>query len=244
MKISRLLFLGALFGTAPASRAQEAHSQKFVPLSQRPLLQIPPPSPYEKEILAFEAADKKKFPAPGGVLFIGSSSIRLWRSLDTDFPGFNPINRGFGGSQISDSVEFAPRIATIYAPSKIIFYAGTNDIQAGKSAPQVFEDWRKFVAAVRPRLPATPITFLSIVESPSREKNVATVRAANALIKSWNATQPNLDFIDVSTPLRGADGQMRLELFQSDRLHLTAAGYAIWREVLLPYLMPPSTPKS
>ncbi len=183
---SHFLLLAALFGAVPAlhtAPVSGAPNAAFVPLSQRPLLQIPAPSVWEKEIAAFETADKKRFPTPGGVLFIGSSSIRGWRSLETDFPGLSTLNRGFGGSQISDSALFAPRIVWPYAPSKIVFYAGTNDIQAGKSPQQVFEDWKNFVAIARQKLPATPILFLSLVESPARLKNVEKVRAANALIQ-------------------------------------------------------------
>src|SRR5687767_185738 len=97
----------------------------------------PAESPFEKEIRAFEAADAKHGPTSGGVLFVGSSSIRLWTTLAKDFPELPVINRGFGGSQIADSIRYAPRIVLPYKPKTIILYAGDNDLADGKSPEQV-----------------------------------------------------------------------------------------------------------
>src|SRR5436190_20502785 len=88
---------------------------------------------FEKEILAFEAADKTNPPPKNAILFIGSSSIRMWKSLAKDFPEQRVINRGFGGSEIIDSVRNVARIVVPYHPRQIFMYAGGNDIHAGKS---------------------------------------------------------------------------------------------------------------
>src|SRR3954462_2033114 len=110
-------------------------------------------APFEKEIEAFEAADKTNPPPKNAILFIGSSSIRMWKDLAKDFPEFQVINRGFGGSEISDSVHYADRIVLPYHPRQIIMYAGGNDIHGGKSPEQVFSDFKAFVGAVRKALP-------------------------------------------------------------------------------------------
>src|SRR2546423_9553455 len=119
-------------------------------------------NPFEKDILAFEASDKTNPPPKNAVLFIGSSSIRMWKTLARDFPDYQVINRGFGGSQIADSVYFFDRIVTKYEPRVIVFYAGGNDINAGKSAEIVFDDFKHFVSAVREKLPATKVVYISI----------------------------------------------------------------------------------
>ena len=101
-------------------------------------------APFAAEIAAFEAADKKNPPPSRGIVFVGSSSIRFWTTLALDFPGLPVINRGFGGSEIADSVRYADRIVLPYKPKMIVFYAGTNDINAGKSPTQVLKRFSGF----------------------------------------------------------------------------------------------------
>jgi len=100
--------------------------------------------PFENEIKAYEQADKTNPPPREANLFVGSSSIRLWKTMAEDLPGKNVINRGFGGSQIADSVRFADRIVIPYHPARIFFYAGDNDLNAGKSPETVAGDFAAF----------------------------------------------------------------------------------------------------
>jgi len=193
-------------------------------------------NPWEPAIRAFEAADANHPPVPGGVVFIGSSSIQKWGSLPDDFPGRNAINRGFGGSRLADSTVFVHRIATNYRPRLIVLYAGDNDVFEGHSAEQVFADFKDFVAAVRQDLPDEPIAFISIKPSPSRAHLMPTMRAANALIADYARTQKNIRYVDVFTPMLDASGQPRAELFIEDRLHMNRAGYALWISILAPLL--------
>ncbi len=118
--------------------------------------------PFAAEIAAFEAADRRDPPAPGGVVFVGSSSIRLWPRLSDDFPGVYILQRGFGGSQLSDVVRYAPRIVLPYRPRLIVLYAGDNDLWEGKSPDSVFRDYQAFVARVQRALPETRIAYVSI----------------------------------------------------------------------------------
>ncbi len=190
---------------------------------------------WEKEIAAFEAADQKQPPVKGDILFVGSSSIRLW-DVKRSFPELAVVNRGFGGSQIEDSTHFAERIIGAHEPRAIVFYAGDNDIASGKSAELVAGDFEKFVAKVRGKRPETQILFIAIKPSPSRWKHIETQRAANQKIREFCERGERLTYIDISPPMLGKDGQPREELFLKDRLHMTPAGYAVWNEQLRPHL--------
>ena len=192
--------------------------------------------PFEAEILAFEAVDKTNPPPHGAVLFTGSSSIRKWTTLAQDLKGHKVINRGFGGSQISDSVYYADRIVIPYQPQQIVFFAGSNDLDAGKTPDQVFNDFKAFVQKVRGALPRVEMDYLAITTSPLRWHEVEQVKKANSLISSWIMAQDHLTFINVFPATLGKDGQPRPELFLADRLHMNAQGYAIWTALIEPYL--------
>jgi lysophospholipase L1-like esterase len=191
---------------------------------------------FEAEILAFEAMDKTNPPPHGAILFTGSSSIRKWTTLAQDFNGLKVINRGFGGSEISDLVYYASRIIIPYQPRRIVMFAGANDLDAGKSPEQVFDDFKTFVQKVRGALPKVEIDYISITTSPLRWHEVDQVRKANGLISSWIFAQDHLTFINVFPATLGEDGQPRPELFLADRLHMNARGYAIWTSIIEPYL--------
>lgn len=191
---------------------------------------------WEKEISAFEASDKTNPPPRGAILFVGSSSIRLWTNLATAFPKQKVINRGFGGSQIADSVAFADRIILPYKPKMVVFYAGDNDIANGNSPEQVLADFKRFVGTVHDARPGTTIAFISIKPSPSRWHLADKQKAANQLIKALCEKEKQLSYIDVFTPMLGANGEPRPELFVEDRLHLNTKGYELWRSVIEPHL--------
>lgn len=191
---------------------------------------------WETEIESFEEADRQHPPAKGAVLFIGSSSIRLWQSLAEDFPGRKVINRGFGGSEIADSTFYVNRIITPYRPKIIVLYAGDNDLANGKTPQQVFEDYKAFVRRVRRELPAAKIAFISIKPSPARASLLPGMKEANGLIKTYAARDKRLVFIDVFTPMLGSDGNPRPELFGPDKLHLSKEGYSLWKSIIAPYL--------
>jgi len=192
--------------------------------------------PFAAEIAAFEVADKTNPPPRDAILFIGSSSIRLWKSLEQDFPRHRVINRGFGGSQIIDSVNFAGRIVLPCRPRQIVFYAGGNDINAGRSPEQVFADFKAFVATIHATLPRTKIAYISIAPNPARWSQVDRVKAANQLIEAHARTDPRLTFINVFSKMLGADGNPKPEIFVADRLHMNEKGYALWKEIVAPYL--------
>ena len=191
---------------------------------------------WESEIQSYEALDRAKPPAPGGIIFIGSSFIRLWKSLEQDFSEYRVINRGFGGSEISDSVTYAERIVIPYHPRLVVMYAGGNDIASGKGPDEVAKSFQDFVNKVLSRLPKTRIGFISIAPNPARWSQVEKVKRANALIEQFVGSNPQLSFINVFPHMLGPDGLPRPDLFVEDRLHMNAKGYEMWTRLVKPYL--------
>jgi lysophospholipase L1-like esterase len=168
---------------------------------------------------------------------VGSSSIRLWK-LGESFPGIEAINRGFGGSELADSVRYADRIVIAYRPKLVVLYAGDNDLAAGKTPERVAADFKQFVAKVHAALPKTRILYIGIKPSLSRWKLIDKIRDTNRRIKALAATDARLVFIDGEQSVLGPDGKPRPELFQPDGLHLNAAGYRVWAELVRPHLKP------
>src|ERR1043165_2122749 len=222
--ISRLqfLFLIGLSALVVGCRSTPPATQSVRPTS----------ASWEKEIAAFEARDKTGPPPQNGILFIGSSSIRMWTSLENDFPTLPVYNRGFGGSQIIDSVYYADRIVLPYRPRRIVLYAGGNDISAGKSAEQVFRDFQLFVATVRARLPKTEITYVSIAPNPSRWSQIDRIREANRLIRQYTQRTRRLSFVDVHSHMLNEQGTPKEGIYLPDNLHMNEKGYAIWKQVI------------
>jgi lysophospholipase L1-like esterase len=226
------LFAAALT-LAPATAP--AQTRPAAPIQLPPAMRVPPrPVPVERqpfaaEIAAFEARDAMARPAKGGILFLGSSSIRMWTDLAHDFPGINVINRGFGGSTIPDSVHYVDRIVTPYAPRAIVFYAGDNDLGAGRTPEEVSADFQALVSRVHAKLPTTRILFVSIKPSISRWQLIDGIRATNALVRDYVAGDSTLGYVDIFPAMLGVDGKPRPELYRQDGLHMTRAGYDIWR---------------
>ena len=199
----------------------------------------PPYAKWEKEIAAFEQHDAENPPPKHAIVFVGSSSIRKWTTVAQDFPHHQVLNRGFGGSEMADSVHFADRIVLPYAPRFIVVYAGGNDINAHKTAEQVFADFKAFVATVRAKQPEVPIAYISIAGNPKRWAQVEEVKKANALIEAYTKEQPALQFIDVFHAMLGADGLPRPEIFSADNLHMNPEGYKLWTQIVGRFLPKP-----
>ena len=195
------------------------------------------PERWESAIAKFEAEDRANPPAEDGIMFLGSSSIRMW-DVKKWFPGLPVVNRGFGGSQIADSLFYAERIVVPRKPRVIVFYAGDNDIAGGKTPERVFADYRAFVAEIHKYLPKTKIAFVAIKPSISRWRLVEPMRKANQRIEELSSKNELLVYIDVDAPMIGDDGRPRKELFLKDGLHMTDAGYKIWTDLVMPHVKP------
>jgi lysophospholipase L1-like esterase len=190
---------------------------------------------WEASIQKFESQDKQTPQPQGANLFVGSSSIRMWK-LDKSFPKSKTINRGFGGSEIADSIHFADRIILKHQPAVILLYAGDNDISHGKSAETVTADFRKFVSVVRKKLPDVRITFIAIKPSIKRWNLADEIREANKAISAICAADNQMDYVDVFKPMLGDDGKPRPELFLKDGLHMNDEGYRLWASIVRPLL--------
>ncbi len=193
------------------------------------------PASWEPTIQKFEEQDRRTPPPRKGVLFLGSSSIRAW-DVEKYFPEYPVINRGFGGSHIEDSLYYLDRIALPCEPRVIVFYAGDNDITAGKPPEEVAEDFKTLARKVFQALPRTRIVFISIKPSIARWKYVDLMRQANALIEAYCRTDRRLKYVDIDAPMLDADGRPRPELLKSDGLHLSPAGYDLWTGKVMPLL--------
>jgi len=191
---------------------------------------------WEPEIAAYEAADRANPPAKGGILFIGSSTIRLWKSLERDFPEHKVMNRGFGGSEIADATHFADRIIFPYEPKQIFLRAGNNDIHNGRLPQEVAADFANFVRTVQERLPKTEIVFISLCPVPDRWGEKDKNRMLNSTIRRMALDMPRVSYVNAWKISLTKDGRARPELFAGDKLHFNAEGYKLLAERVRPYL--------
>ncbi|WP_339092840.1 SGNH/GDSL hydrolase family protein [Variovorax paradoxus] len=235
----------ALFTAALATHAQPASSSFFAQESETAAAEAAAARDYlaakdrwHNELAAFARADQERFPAPGGVVFVGSSTVRMWTRLAQDFPRVpaGVVNRGFGGSTLNDCSLFARDLVVRYKPRQVVVYAGDNDLAEGRTPLQVLDSFARFANAVRAELPDTRISFVSVKPSPSREQLLPQIRETNHVISAYLNLLPNSEFIDIYTPMLGADGRPRMELFRGDRLHMTDEGYRLWQSVIGPHL--------
>ena len=197
------------------------------------------PQAWESSIRKFEEDDKVNPPKPGGIVFAGSSSIRFWDTLVADMKPLDVINRGFGGSELSDLNQYAKRIVIAYRPRAVVVYEGDNDLAEGspKTPETVANDFRRFVQIVHSELPETWIYVMSIKPSKLRWNEWPKMKAANKLIQEFVKTQERVQYVDVATPMFDAHGNLPGDLFQLDGLHPTPKCYAMWTSVIKPVLL-------
>ncbi len=199
---------------------------------------------WERDIQAFEAADRTNPPAMNAVLFTGASNIRLWKNIGDAFPGHRVFNRGFGGAEMADLAEFTGRIVIPYRPRIVVIYAGDNDLADHKTPEQISTAFRAFAQKVHAALPETIIGCIAVKPSPSRARLVAEVKETDALLESFCRTNANTIYIDDLTPMSNASGGPRPELFGKDGLHLNEQGRAIWASLIRPILDHYDPPKN
>jgi lysophospholipase L1-like esterase len=199
----------------------------------------PDPTRFEKNVLAYEAADKASPPPKNAILLAGDSQFFRWKTVSEDLAGYTVVNRGVDSFQSPDLVYYAERLVLAHRPRLIILHIGGNDVHNGRTAEQVLGDFRAFVAKVRAAQPDVPIAFSSITPSPGRWQEADVRRAANRLIKDYVGTQKRLHFIDLWDAMLGPGGQPREDLWVADRIHPNHDGYLIRVKVMTPLLGPP-----
>lgn len=187
--------------------------------------------PFAGEIAAFAEADAMAPPARCQILFVGSSSIRMWDTLAEDMAPRRVINRGFGGSTIADVNRYFDEVVRPYRPRAIVFYAGENEINMGAEPSWVVATFAEFMRLKREALEDTPVYFISLKPSRARVMQLEHQNEVNEAIAAMAERQSDLVFVDVTLAmLRG--GVPEDHIYLDDGLHMNAAGYAIWRRIV------------
>ena len=191
------------------------------------------------DIQNFKKQDSVSFPPKNAIVFVGSSSFTKWRDVQSYFPGYTIINRGFGGSTLPDVIRYANDVIIPYHPKEVVVYCGDNDLASSDTiTPQiVLNRFKTLFHIIRSNLPKANIAFVSIKPSPSRKQLMPKMEQANRLVKSFLQTQKNTSFIDVYHPMLMTNGKPIPEIFIEDSLHMNAKGYAIWKKAIQPHLL-------
>jgi len=200
----------------------------------------PDPARFAKDINAFDAADAKAPPPKGGIVFTGSSSVRLL-DIPKYFPGTGALNRGFGGSHISEVNHYLDRCVLRYEPSLVVLYCGGNDLWDKKSPEQVEEDFTEFRTRLFEKLPKAKLLVLAVRPSPARASIIHKEADLNERFRKAAEADKRITYI-AGTCDRYLDesGKPIPKYFVEDGLHMSPAGYEIWKELLTPYLKVPA----
>jgi len=190
------------------------------------------------EIRGFKKEDSIRFPAKKAILFVGSSSFRMWKTLAQDFPDHKVINRGFGGSGLPNVIEYVNDIIFPYKPKQVIVYCGENDFFREQNiTPEIVAArFEQLFKMIRTKMPRVHIAFVAIKPSPRRQAIMPQMVQTNTLVKNFLEKQKRAAFINIYDEMLDAQGNPRKELFTEDDLHMNASGYAIWKRIVLPYL--------
>lgn len=195
--------------------------------------------PYWEEIQEFRKQDSIQFPGKGKILFVGSSSFRLWKDMKSDFAGYPVINRGFGGSTLADLIRYREEVIFKYNPAQIVIYCGENDLAGSDTITvrTVVNRFRRLFAMIRERFLDVPIAYVAMKPSPSRKHLMPKYEQANNIIRLFLAKQKNTVFIDVYHAMLGEDGSPLPGIFLDDDLHMNDRGYEIWKRLITPHLL-------
>ena len=193
---------------------------------------------FYNDIIAFKKGDSTQAPPQDAILFVGSSSIRMWNDLQQDFPKKTVINRGFGGSSLPHVIDYADEIIFPYNAKQIVIYAGENDFAAADtvSAQTVAGRFQQLFHLIREKQPNVPIVFISIKPSPSRAHLMPKMSEANQLIREFLNEHKKTDFVDVYTLMLDDSGHPRQDIFLEDKLHMNRKGYDIWKKAIKRHL--------
>ena len=194
------------------------------------------PARFAAAIAAFEQQDKTTPPAKGGILFIGSSIFRQWTTVTAQMAPLPVLNRAFGGSQTKDILHYMDRVVLPYEPRIIVYYCGSNDVNAKIPAEEIAGRYFQFVERVHAKLPATKIFYVSINRAPQKRAHWHVVDAANSMVEKRSKTDPRLAYIDVNPALFDKKGEPRMELYQKDMLHFLPPAYVEFTAIIRPVI--------
>jgi lysophospholipase L1-like esterase len=183
---------------------------------------------FEAEILKFEAVDRRIPPPTRPILFVGSSSVRLWTNLPTSYLGRPVLNRGFGGSTLKDLLRYFSRVVVPYGPSVLVVYEGDNDLAEGQTPAGIAQDLALLLDRSESELPGTEVLLMTVKPSPLRLHLLEAQRDFNRRLGAMAAARRRVHVVDVASPLLNSLGEPDPRFFASDRLHLNAEGYETW----------------
>ncbi|SMD43271.1 Lysophospholipase L1 [Aquiflexum balticum DSM 16537] len=190
------------------------------------------------DVQTIKKFDKIYRPTENSIVFVGSSSIRLWNDAEQIFAKYNVLNRGLGGTVVNDIIFYADELIFDYNPRQVVIYVGENDLGDGTTpADTIFARTKQLFNTIRAKLPEVPIAYISIKPSPGRDYAKDVLIRTNELILSYVSTQQNIEYVDVFKTMVNKDGTYRTELFLSDNIHMTPEGYKIWKKTLMPFLI-------
>lgn len=195
--------------------------------------------PFYDEIQQFKKIDSAQFPSKNAILFVGSSSFQKWHDVQSYFPSDTIINRGFGGSELTDAIRYANDIIIPYHPRQIVIYSGENDLAYSDSiTPEiVLSRFEKLFNIIRSSMPRVPVMYVSIKPSPSRKNLMPKMLVTNTLIKQFLHSKRETVFVDVYHKMLDENGNPMPDIFLDDNLHMNPRGYRIWQKAIEPYLI-------
>jgi lysophospholipase L1-like esterase len=192
---------------------------------------------FEKEIRNYEKQDSISMPAKGQILFIGSSSFRIWKTFATDLAGISAINRGFGGSTMTDALYYFDRMVVKYSPSTVVVYEGDNDLNKGKSPEDLAKEYEDFSNRLKKALPKTKLVYLAVRPSLARIAIVDKQKQFNSWLADYCKSQKGRFFLDMHSPFYLPDGTVMPDIFVADRLHLNEKGYLIFSAKIREFIL-------
>ncbi|MFZ4724245.1 MAG: GDSL-type esterase/lipase family protein [Paludibacter sp.] len=195
------------------------------------------PKKYLKEFTRFIDEEKKGIDTTNLVVFIGSSTFTMWNNLQSHFPTSNVLNRGFGGSKLTDVINYADQILYPYKPKQVVLYEGDNDLGSGIKPDDLLSDLKVFVRMTEIKLPGVPVVLLSVKYSPKRHKNKDKITEFNAKMKDYASTKPQLKYVDIAPITLNADGTYKRKLYMADTLHVNQACYNLYAQKIEPFLL-------
>jgi lysophospholipase L1-like esterase len=187
---------------------------------------------WEKSIRLFEQQDRKAPPPLNATVFAGSSTFTFWKEMQSDFAPIPVINRGFGGSEIRDVLQYADRIIIPYAPKQVVLYAGGNDLANGRMPREIFHDYHRLVDIIHASLPKTMVSFVSIKLSPAHAAYKDAIRVTNHLVAAYTKDHPLTDYIDTYALTLDEGGHSKDQYYKDDGVHLNRVGYELWIPVI------------
>lgn len=195
--------------------------------------------PFADDIKAFKKQDSVSMPPQHAILFVGSSSFTMWKDMQEYFPEYTIINRGFGGSSLTDVIRYAEDVIFPYDPKQIVIYCGENDLAGDTSLypSQVAARFEELFNLIRKKYKKVPIVFISLKPSPSRRFLMPKFNVTNVMIKSFLKTKKRTRFIDVYHAMLNEHGEPMPDIFLEDKLHMNKKGYAIWQKLIEPHLL-------